>query len=120
VSVEHQAVVWPWSGWFAVRVAVADAAATFEGVVRGRVTCRVSAVDAQGVFRAQLLELPLAVRVVPTPPRQRRLLWDQFHSINYPSGYFPRDNLKVPAHPPPPPAPCAKAACLPSLSQGTE
>lgn len=33
--------------------------------------------------------------MVPTPPREKRILWDQFHSISYPSGYFPRDDLKV-------------------------
>ena len=37
--------------------------------------------------------LPLRVRVVPRPPRARRLLWDQYHNIQYPAGYVPRDNL---------------------------
>lgn len=27
------------------------------------------------------------------PVRPYRLLWDQFHSLRYPAGYFPRDNL---------------------------
>ena len=25
----------------------------------------------------------------------KRLLWDQYHNLRYPSGYFPRDNLKM-------------------------
>lgn len=25
----------------------------------------------------------------------KRILWDQFHNLRYPPGYFPRDNLKV-------------------------
>lgn len=29
------------------------------------------------------------------PPRNQRILWDQFHSIPYPPGYFPRDDLRV-------------------------
>jgi hypothetical protein len=97
VAVEHQVVVWPWSGWFAVKVSATQHAASrgFRGVVKGRITCVVSSVDAQGVKREQALELPVAVQVVPTPRKQQRLLWDQFHSISYPSGYFPRDNLKV-------------------------
>ncbi len=33
--------------------------------------------------------------IIPTPPRQRRVLFDQFHSIKYPPGYLPRDNLDV-------------------------
>lgn len=27
--------------------------------------------------------------------RHKRVLWDQFHSIRYPPGYFPRDDLQV-------------------------
>ena len=27
--------------------------------------------------------------------RQRRLLWDQFHSVRYPPAYIPRDSLEV-------------------------
>lgn len=27
--------------------------------------------------------------------RQKRVLWDQFHSIRYPPAYFPRDDLQV-------------------------
>lgn len=37
--------------------------------------------------------LPITVSVVRTPPRERRLLWDQFHSVPYPPVYAPRDNL---------------------------
>ena len=36
---------------------------------------------------------PINIRVVPAPPREQRVLWDQFHSLRYPGGYFPRDNL---------------------------
>lgn len=39
-------------------------------------------------------ELPIKVKVIPTPPRSRRVLWDQFHNVRYPSGYVPRDRLR--------------------------
>lgn len=39
--------------------------------------------------------MPLKVHIVPTPPRSKRILWDQFHNLRYPSGYFPRDALDV-------------------------
>jgi membrane-bound transcription factor site-1 protease len=39
--------------------------------------------------------LQLKLKVVPTPPRQKRVLWDQFHNIKYPPGYIPRDSLDV-------------------------
>jgi membrane-bound transcription factor site-1 protease len=31
------------------------------------------------------------VPIVPTQPRAKRLLWDQFHSLKYPPGFLPRD-----------------------------
>ncbi|CAH2240190.1 jg1755, partial [Pararge aegeria aegeria] len=34
-------------------------------------------------------------RIIPVPVRGRRLLWDQFHSLRYPGGYFPRDDLRA-------------------------
>eukprot|EP00959_Pyramimonas_sp_CCMP1952_P049667 1037849-Pyramimonas_sp.AAC.1 len=33
--------------------------------------------------------------IVPTPAREHRLLWDNYHSIRYPPAYIPRDNLDV-------------------------
>lgn len=39
--------------------------------------------------------LPVTVALVRTPPRHRRLLWDQFHSVPYPPAYSPRDYLGV-------------------------
>jgi membrane-bound transcription factor site-1 protease len=36
--------------------------------------------------------LHLQLKVVPTPERSKRVLWDQFHSIKYPPGYIPRDS----------------------------
>ena len=40
------------------------------------------------------LKLPLRVKIIPTPPRSKRILWDQYHNLRYPSGYIPRDKLK--------------------------
>lgn len=36
--------------------------------------------------RTSVVTLPLRFRIEPTPPRSRRVLWDQFHSIKYPPG----------------------------------
>ncbi len=37
----------------------------------------------------------MKVHIIPTPAREKRILWDQFHNLRYPSGYFPRDALDV-------------------------
>jgi membrane-bound transcription factor site-1 protease len=42
-----------------------------------------------------VIDVPLRVRIIPTPPREKRILFDQFHNLRYPAGYFPRDALWV-------------------------
>ncbi|EGG19252.1 membrane-bound transcription factor peptidase [Cavenderia fasciculata] len=37
--------------------------------------------------------ISIRVPVIVTPPRQQRILWDQFHNMKYPQGYFPSDHI---------------------------
>lgn len=46
-------------------------------------------------FQVSNCTLPLKVSVIPTPPRSKRVLFDQFHNVRYPPGYVPRDSLDV-------------------------
>jgi len=52
-------------------------------------------VHVEGNGRMVTVEVPLKVAIVSVPPRAQRLLWDQFHNLRYPPGYFPRDALQV-------------------------
>jgi len=45
------------------------------------------------------IAVPVKVMIVPQPPRSRRLLWDQYHNLRYPPGFFPRDSLQSKASP---------------------
>lgn len=36
--------------------------------------------------RKSRVEIPMKVHVIPTPPRQKRILWDQYHNVRYPPG----------------------------------
>ena len=45
--------------------------------------------------RVSTIKLPVRVKIIPTPPRSKRILWDQYHNLRYPPGYFPRDNLRM-------------------------
>ena len=47
------------------------------------------------VPQTSTVDMPLKAAITPTPPRIKRVLWDQFHSIKYPPAYLPRDNLDV-------------------------
>ena len=54
-----------------------------------------AAEDGEDGPRVSDVTLPVRVRIIPTPPRSKRVLWDQFHNLRYPPGYFPRDNLRM-------------------------
>ena len=101
VAITYSEILWPWSGWMAVHISVSADAAKWEGVAQGHVSVVVespsnSKTDASGesTLRSEI-KLPVKVKVVPTPPRAKRILWDQYHNLRYPSGYFPRDNLHM-------------------------
>lgn len=49
--------------------------------------------------RNSTVSFPIRAKIIPRPPRHKRILWDQYHSLRYPPGYLPRDNLKIKSDP---------------------
>ncbi|KAK6944966.1 Peptidase S8/S53 domain [Dillenia turbinata] len=90
-------VIWPWTGYLALHMQIKEEGAQFSGEIEGNVTVRVYSPPAIGEIepRRSTCVLMLKLKVVPTPARAKRILWDQFHSIKYPPGYIPRDSLDV-------------------------
>ncbi|CAG0912859.1 unnamed protein product, partial [Notodromas monacha] len=97
VNFTYSEVLWPWSGYLAVSISVSSEAKGWEGVAQGHVTLVVESPPLDGETEPRRSNLTLAVKakIVPTPPRHKRVLWDQFHNLRYPPGYFPRDNLRM-------------------------
>ena len=62
--------------------AVAAATASYDGVISGEVHIELENLDGLNARTATSLVVPLVVRVVPPPPRARRLLFDSAHSID--------------------------------------
>lgn len=93
----YSEVIWPWTGYIALHMQIKEEGAHFFGVIEGNVTVRIYSPPAPGerAARSSTCVLQLKLNVVPTPPRSKRVLWDQFHSIKYPPGYIPRDSLDV-------------------------
>ncbi|KAK8660099.1 hypothetical protein V6N13_051034 [Hibiscus sabdariffa] len=93
----YSEIIWPWTGYLALHMQIKEEGAHFSGVIEGNVTVRIYSPPAQGerAARSSTCILKLKLNVVPTPPRSKRILWDQFHSIKYPPGYIPRDSLDV-------------------------
>jgi len=88
LSFDYSRRLWPWSGYLAIYLSVPLEASRWSGTVEGLILLTVQSGPCRSV-----VNLPLKVQVVPTPPRSRRVLWDQFHSLHYPTGYFPRDQF---------------------------
>ncbi|TVU12412.1 hypothetical protein EJB05_46056, partial [Eragrostis curvula] len=97
VHFTYSDVIWPWTGYLALHLQVKDEGSQFSGIISGNVTLTVSSPAAHGESspRVTTCVLYLKIKVVPTPVRSKRILWDQYHNIKYPSGYVPRDSLNV-------------------------
>ncbi|XP_066582783.1 membrane-bound transcription factor site-1 protease isoform X2 [Prorops nasuta] len=97
VSLTHSDVLWPWSGWLAVAITVPEAYRDWQGIAQGHITLTIQSLSSDGEqeIKTSTIDLPLKAKIIPTPPRHKRILWDQFHNLRYPPGYFPRDDLKA-------------------------
>jgi len=89
---EYSERLWPWCGWLAMYIyADADAKSIGTATISGKVSVDIRVTAKKESHR---VSVPFTVKVIPTPPRSKRVLWDQFHSLHYPLGYFPRDDLE--------------------------
>lgn len=126
VSISYSDILWPWSGWMALKIskwtdrvhhspiaiqfksvslspppAVNEMGEKFEGLAQGHITLTVQspAGPQETEARNSTVSLPIRMRIIARPSRQKRILWDQYHSLRYPPGYLPRDNLKMKSDP---------------------
>ncbi|GAB5582529.1 membrane-bound transcription factor site-1 protease [Prionailurus iriomotensis] len=99
VAFSYSSVLWPWSGYLAVSISVTKKAASWEGIAQGHVMVTVASpaeVESKsGAEQTSTVKLPIKVKIIPAPARSKRVLWDQYHNLRYPPGYFPRDNLRM-------------------------
>ncbi|XP_047970773.1 subtilisin-like protease SBT6.1 isoform X1 [Salvia hispanica] len=97
IQFTYSDVIWPWTGYLALHMQIKEEGVHFSGEIEGNVTVNVYSPPGQGdnAPRKSTCILRLKLKVVPTPQRSQRVLWDQFHSIKYPPGYIPRDSLDV-------------------------
>jgi membrane-bound transcription factor site-1 protease len=95
IAFSYSDILWPWSGYLAVHIKVREEAKSFRGFAVGLVQLTIRSPPAIGerVERTTTLSLPIRVEIIPTPPRSKRVLWDQYHNLLYPTGFFPNDVL---------------------------
>ncbi|XP_031484955.1 subtilisin-like protease SBT6.1 [Nymphaea colorata] len=97
IHFSYSDVIWPWTGFLGLHMQIKEEGSQFSGLIEGNVTVNIYSPPARGekVPRRSTCVLQLKLKVIPTPPRSRRILWDQYHNIKYPPGYIPRDSLDV-------------------------
>lgn len=86
ISISYSKVLWPWSGYMALYLTVDRDCSNWNGIASGHIKVHVDSNEATFLIK---------VKIIATPPRKQRILWDQYHNLRYPPGYFPRDNLRV-------------------------
>lgn len=92
VGLTYSKTLWPWSGWLALHITVKEKAKNWEGFCEGHVSLTIESTVLDETMHSSL-SIPIRLKIIPTPPREKRILWDQYHNLRYPGGYFPRDNL---------------------------
>ncbi|CAN6456446.1 unnamed protein product [Victoria cruziana] len=97
IHFSYSDIIWPWTGFLGLHMQIKEEGSQFSGLIEGNVTVNIYSPPARGekVPRRSTCVLQLKLKVIPTPPRSRRILWDQYHNIKYPPGYIPRDSLDV-------------------------
>jgi hypothetical protein len=84
-----------------IHIAVNERGEQFEGLAQGHITLTVQSPPGpeESEPRNSTVSFSIRVKIIPRPARSKRILWDQFHSLRYPPGYLPRDNLKIKSDP---------------------
>ncbi|GMT33116.1 hypothetical protein PFISCL1PPCAC_24413 [Pristionchus fissidentatus] len=98
ISITYSAQIWPWTGFMALFLSVNSEYSSYTGNVSGRIRLTVVS-DHLGEKRRATIAFPVRLRVIPTPARSQRILWDQFRNLRYPPGYIPRDDLREKQNP---------------------
>ncbi|UPR03231.1 subtilisin-like serine protease [Chloropicon primus] len=93
---EHSNVLWPWSGYLGLFVHVKESARFSSGRAKGTITFTIHSPPFPGEKngREQEVKVDFTAMVIPTPPRNQRVLWDDYHNIQYPPDYIPIDDLE--------------------------
>lgn len=97
IQFRYSDVIWPWTGYMGLHFRVKPEGSKFTGTLEGNISFTVVSPPGNGEQTPRRWDcvLPVKAAVIPTPLREKRILWDQFHSIRYPPGYIPRDSLDV-------------------------
>ena len=96
--------MWPWCGWLGIYIYAEEVAKDKQiRSISGSIKLEIWVIDdnPERQYNSQdqkwvthRLSIPYSLTIIPTPIREKRILWDQYHNLAYPLGYFPRDDLE--------------------------
>uniref|UniRef100_A0A914Z197 Uncharacterized protein n=1 Tax=Panagrolaimus superbus TaxID=310955 RepID=A0A914Z197_9BILA len=89
VHIEYSRRIWPWSGYLAVFIKINSKASNFNGIISAQIRLKVKTAD-----KIDETTFKFRIKIIPTPSKSQRILWDQYRQMRYPPGYFARDNLE--------------------------
>ena len=97
VRIQSAQVYWPWSGSMEIMLSInsdSKESASFTGEVNGelQITLNIPLNNRIIDENAKSASFTLRLFVSSPPPRKKRMLWDVFHSISFPSAFVPSDN----------------------------
>ena len=91
IHVDHSEMIWPWTGYVGVSIAVKS---SYTGIVFGELKVKVeSSGKNKGSTDTNSASATFDLKVMTTPPKKKRILWDIYHNIGYPSAFVPKDDL---------------------------
>lgn len=99
---DYKQRLWPWSGWLGIYVyAEPQTSKMHIKSLSGTISVDIRVIGTEerdktlrSKWETHSLSIDYSLSIIPTPPRSQRILWDQFHNMQYPMGYFPRDDLE--------------------------
>lgn len=91
VTFSYHELIWPWTGYLGVHVNIAKPAVG-RNIESGIIHLYIMTKE-NGTEVAHEITIPLSINVIPTPNRAKRILWDQYHNIQYPLSYIPSDTI---------------------------
>ena len=85
IAVEHSKTIWPWSGHIALILTVDEKCRmnpkTTEEITLAITVASPPSPGSTGGVQTSTATMKLKADIVPTPAREKRILWDQYHNI---------------------------------------
>jgi len=90
IHIDHNDVIWPWTGYIGVSIA---AKSPYTGIVFCELKVKIESPGIKVSPNARTASATFDLMIISTPPRKKRILWDMYHSLGYPSAFVPKDDL---------------------------